>query len=446
MITDINLPKLGVEMETARLAEWVVAEGDTVAAGDTIANVETEKVVFELPSPASGRIHLVGELDEEYGIGANLGAIAATDEEYASLLAGGAAPAAAPAASAPGAAPAATATAPPAAHVAVAAAANGGAAPAVAITGTGQQRRDALTARRRGGEPPATPVARRVAAAHGIDITAMTGSGRLGAVRRRDVELAIAAAAEPAAVPQVAQPATNGDAPTATPSTVVKLSGMRRTIAKRMHASILESAQMTDIREQDVSALVELRTRSVGRADALGFRLSYTTLFAKAAVMALQAVPLLNASLESETELRRWDTVNLGMAVAIPDGLLVPVVRGAERLSVRELNEQLVSVIARARDRTASAEELSGGTFTITNFGSFGSHMGTPILMPPQVGILGIGALLDRPVVRDGELAVGKVVHTCLTVDHRVIDGETAGSFQNELGRLLADPDLLLFG
>jgi pyruvate/2-oxoglutarate dehydrogenase complex dihydrolipoamide acyltransferase (E2) component len=122
------------------------------------------------------------------------------------------------------------------------------------------------------------------------------------------------------------------------------------------------------------------------------------------------------------------------------------VVHSAERLSVRQLNEHLDAVIARARDRTASAEEMSGGTFTVTNFGSFGSHIGTPILMPPQVGILGIGAMLDRPVVRDGEIAVGKVIHTCLTVDHRVIDGEAAGRFQNELGRLLAEPDLLLFG
>jgi pyruvate/2-oxoglutarate dehydrogenase complex dihydrolipoamide acyltransferase (E2) component len=134
------------------------------------------------------------------------------------------------------------------------------------------------------------------------------------------------------------------------------------------------------------------------------------------------------------------------LAVATPAGLLVPVVRDAQRLGLQELHEQLVSVIGRARDRTASAQELTGGTFTLTNFGSYGTHMGTPILMPPQVGILGIGAMLDRPVVRDGELAVGKVVHTCLTVDHRVIDGETAGIFQNELGRLLTDPELLLLG
>jgi pyruvate dehydrogenase E2 component (dihydrolipoamide acetyltransferase) len=429
MITDIKLPKLGVEMETARLAEWTVAEGDAVASGDTIANVETEKVVFELPAPAAGRIHLVGELDEEYAIGDHLGAIAETDEEYSSLLEGAPAPAPAPA-------PAAAASA-PVVEQETAVAAPRPAAPAVSAPGL-------AAAVGNGAKVLATPVAKRMAGVHGIDLGTLTGSGRQGVVRRRDVEAAIAAGPS---MPETAVAAGNGHAaPAGAESTVQKLSSMRRTIATRMHASMQSTAQMTDIREQDVTKLVELRARAAARADALGFKLTFTALFARAALIALQRVPLLNSSLESETELRQYEAVNLGMAVAIPEGLLVPVVHGAERLSIRQLNDALVELIGKARDRTASAEEMAGGTFTITNFGSFGSHMGTPILMPPQVGILGIGAMLDRPVVRDGEVAVGKVVYTCLTVDHRVIDGETAGHFQNELGALLADPDLLLFG
>jgi pyruvate/2-oxoglutarate dehydrogenase complex dihydrolipoamide acyltransferase (E2) component len=148
----------------------------------------------------------------------------------------------------------------------------------------------------------------------------------------------------------------------------------------------------------------------------------------------------------SDTELRIYETVNLGMAVSIPDGLLVPVVHGAERLSLRQLDADLVAVIGRARDRSAAAADFADPTFTITSFGSFGSHMGTPILMPPQVSILGLGAILDRPVVRDREVVAGKVMHACLTVDHRVIDGETAGVFLNELEALLVDPELLLIG
>lgn len=428
MITDIKLPKLGVEMETARLAEWVVAEGDTVAAGDTIANVETEKVVFDLPSPAAGRIHLVGEVDEEYGIGAHLGAIAETDEEYQSLLEGDGGGDSAPPPAAP--TPAAVEPAP----VPVPAATNG----------SGPERRDALTAQRRGGEPMATPVARRFAAAHGVEISGLAGSGPRGAIRRRDVERALAEGPLQTEPARVAQPVGNGAAPAGEGSSLVKLSSMRRTIAKRMHESMQSTAQMTDIREHDVTALVDLRTRMAAHAEDLGYKLSYSTLFARAAILALQKVPLLNSSLESETHLRQYDSINLGTAVAIPEGLLVPVVHGAERLSVRQLNEALTSVIGRARDRTASAQEMSGGTFTVTNFGSFGSHMGTPILMPPQVGILGLGAMVDRAVVRDGELAVGKVIYSCLSVDHRVIDGETAGRFQSEFARVVHEPELLL--
>jgi pyruvate/2-oxoglutarate dehydrogenase complex dihydrolipoamide acyltransferase (E2) component len=213
-----------------------------------------------------------------------------------------------------------------------------------------------------------------------------------------------------------------------------------------MHQSVQATAQMTDFREHDVSGLVSLRASAVARADTLGFRLSYSALFARAAVMALLAVPELNSALTDGGELRRYERVDLGTAVAIPDGLLVPVVRGAEQLSLRALNEALAAVIERARTRTSPAEELAGGTFTVTNFGSFGSQVGTPILLPPQVGIMGVGALLDRPVVRDGQLAVGKVAWVSLTVDHRVIDGEAVGRFQNELARLFADPDLLLYG
>jgi pyruvate/2-oxoglutarate dehydrogenase complex dihydrolipoamide acyltransferase (E2) component len=309
--------------------------------------------------------------------------------------------------------------------------------------------RDAVAIARRDGEPLASPLARRVAESHGIVLGRIEGSGPRGRIRRRDVERTLAAGGtgggEVLATSATDGPAANG-ALEALGYEVVSMSAIRRTIARRLHASVQDTAQMTDIREQDVSAVVEMRSSAIARAEELGFRLSFTAIFAKAAVMALEAVPLLNSTLVSEAELHRYEEVNLGMAVSIPDGLVVPVVRGAGNLSLRRLDAELKGVIARARDRSASAADLSGGTFTLTNFGSYGSHMGTPILMPPQVGILGIGALLDRPVVRDGELGIGKSMYTSLTVDHRVIDGEAAGLYQNELARLFAEPDLLLYG
>lgn len=424
MATPLTLPKLGVEMETARLAEWLVADGEEVVAEQIVANVETEKVIFELAAPGAGWIRLLGKLDEEYEIGAELALIAASREEYESLPAEASGRGAEPPPSALPAEPE-TMPAPPSAS---GPATNGGAG------------RDVIVAERRD-EPLASPLARRVAAANGVPLAGITGSGPRGTIRRRDVEAAIAASTEVGATPAAAPAAGDGESA----FEVIPMSSMRKTIARRMRASLAESAQMTDIREQDVTAVVELRKAAVGRADALGFRLSFTTIFAKAAVIALRAVPELNSSLVGE-EWRRHPGVNLGMAVSIDDGLVVPVVHGAERLSVRELHERLDAVISRARDRSATAADLAGGTFTITNFGSYGSHMGTPILMPPQVAILGIGAMVDRPMARDGELAIGKAMYSSLTVDHRVIDGEIAGRFQNEFGRLLAEPDLLLYG
>src|ERR1035437_844964 len=444
MITDVTLPKLGVEMESAHLNEWTVSEGDLVNAGDVIANVETDKVVFDRPAPSAAALPLLPQEDEDSDVGAQMGAIAETDEEYASLLAD------APPSSASGASPSHESSvmeveSSPRHESPVLAVPRAPSAPASAQAGA---TRAQLTSERRGGQPLASPVARRLAAAHDVDLATVAGTGRRGVIRLRDVEQSLATipASSPAAASSITSPRATGSRQAATSSTVTRLSSMRRTIAKRMHASVQGTAQMTDIRQHDISELVALRERSTQHADRLGFRLSYTALFARAAIIALKAVPVLNASLRSDTELEYYESINIGMAVAIPDGLVVPVVHEADRLAIGELNEQLAAVIGRARDREASAAELSGGTFTITNFGSYGSHFGTPILMPPQVAILGIGAMLEQPVVRNGELAVGKALYTCLTVDHRVVDGEACGLFQNELALLFSQPELLLLG
>jgi pyruvate dehydrogenase E2 component (dihydrolipoamide acetyltransferase) len=440
--THIILPKLGVEMATARLVEWLVEEAAEVAEGAVIGSFETEKVVSELEAPAAGFIHMVATPDEEYAIGDVLGAIAASRDEYDALIAGSGSGRA-------GASAATTLTAvTPAATTTVAVNGRGAASSSASPSPTAASvldARDAIAARRQGTGMLASPIARRVAAAHGVDLAALVGSGPRGAIRRRDVELAIASPAESLGE-DAATPVASAAATAPALYETMRIPSMRRTIADRMYASMQSTAQMTDVREHDLTAVVEFRGRAVSKANALGFKLSYTAIFAKAVVMALRVAPRLNSQLLSETELAQYSNVHLGVAVAIPDGLLVPVIREAERLSLRELSEGLTGVIDRARNRTASAEELSGGTVTITNFGAYGSHFGTPILMPPQVAIVGIGAMLDRAIVRAGQLAVGKAMFVSLTVDHRVIDGETAGLFQNELARLFAEPDLLLYG
>lgn len=427
MVTDITVPKLGVEAETARLAEWLVAEGDQVAKDQPIATLETDKVLIELPSPAAGYLHQVAAVDGEYAIGHKLGAIATTPAEYDTL----------DAVSSPTSValpPATTATTPagdsepPAPVGPESATVDVHAAPkATPIKG------------RREDQPLATPLVRRLAGAHNIDLSAVAGTGLGGRIRRRDIEEILSSAPDPKSLPAPAEAAARDIEFHAT-----TLVGMRKTIAERMHASIVGSAQMTDIREHDATSIVDFRTSTLERADRIGFRLTYPAIFTKAAAMALKAVPELNATLEAD-ELRIYESINIGTAVSVPEGLLVPVMRGIEHKSLRQINEELAAMITRARERKSAPEEFTGGTFTITNFGSYGSHFATPILLPPQVAILGIGAILERPVIRASQITIGPTIHTSLTVDHRVVDGETAGRFQNELARLFDDPQLLLF-
>ncbi len=414
MIADVNMPKLGVEMTSARLDEWLVAEGAEIAAGTPIASVETEKVISDVESPGGGLIHLVGEIGREYAVGERLALLAETVEEYRQLVDGGAPTAAAPAAPASAPAPAVPAAAPP--------------------------------AQAAGGKLLASPLARRIAAANGVDIATVAGSGQRGAIRRRDVEAALAARPAPAAqAPAPSAPSAAAPDDPAARYDDVPLTPMRRTIADRMLLSMQGTAQMTDVREQDVSALVQLRRDAVAKADTLGFRLSFTALFTKAAAMALEAVPELNASIEGD-RLRSYRSIDIGTVVSVPDGLIVPVLRDVQDLGLRQVNERLEELIGRARDRKLTGDEMSGGSFTITNFGTFGSHFGTPILTPGQAAMLGIGAMIERPVVRDGEIVVGTVMFTSVTVDHRVVDGEVAGRFQNELHGLFTDPERLLYG
>lgn len=406
MATEVALAKMGPEMESALLTEWLVADGDLVAEGQAIATIETDKVSTDLEAPASGRIILLAAADSECAVGERLATILAAGEEPPAVAEGAPAPAEAEP----------VAKAPPASSEAPAQAAAEAPVP-----------------------PPAglrvSPLARRIAVDLDVDLAALAAANPGRPIRRRHVE---AAAAGP--------PAGDGAPPAAAAPRVAereRLSPMRRRISQRMVASLQETAQITDFREHDVTALVAMRREGSRWASHFGFGLSFTDLFVRATARALGAVPDLNASLEGD-ELVRHADANLGIAVAVPDGLIVPVLHRAQELSLGEIDRRVADLVARARDGSLELDELSGGTFTITNIGSYGSQMATPILVRGQVGILGTGALLQRPVVRDGELAVGTTMHTSLTIDHRLVDGKTAGEFQSALAELLADPEDLL--
>ena len=415
MSTDITLPQLGVEMTSARLTEWVFRDGAEVSKGAVVAVVETDKVTYEIEAPDEGVLHTEAVAGEEYRVGDRLGVVTGPEDEYQpphrdAVPASASASASASAASA-AAAPLTVPT--PPIHAG---------SPATASKST----------------LLATPLARRVATDLGVDLRAVTGSGPRGVIRRRDVE---AARPQPPVTvrqdkPRVTRPSSDQGLP---------FTPMRRTIAERMHESLRTTAQMTDVREVDVSALAEFRSGLVAKAARLGFRVSWTDLFLKATAMALREQPELNATVHGD-RIVRHDHVHLGIAVSLPEGLIVPVLRDADQLTLRAVHERSEELATAARERTVTADDLDGGTFTVTNVGSYGSHVGTPVLNLPQVAILATGAILDRPVVRDGSVVAGKVVHLSLTVDHRVIDGETAGRFHTTLARLLAEPDALLVG
>lgn len=455
MADEVTVNKLGPEMKTVLLVEWLVRDGDVVEAGQPIATLETDKITTDIAATATGTIDVIATAGAEYAVGERLATIASQSETDASPRQQDAHtdPGETGRPSSPDGAPASESGAsgasstPQSDHLDPVRGPAATRAPRQARTrGAGEH-----------GRPRASPVARRMATALGVDLDALAAAADGRPIRKRHVEEAaahqgagatardapIAAApydeARRAAEPDGATESTD-DTPT---DGGAMLSPMRRRIASRMHASLQETAQITDVREHDVTDLVELRREANRWATALGLGLSFTDLFARAAALALRDVPDLNVSLVDD-RLVQHRSINLGVAVALPDGLIVPVLHDADALSLAEMHARLSRLIESARLGELALADLTGGTFTITNIGSYGSHVATPILVQGQVGILATGAFIRRPVVRGEDIVAGTVMYTSLTVDHRVVDGETAGRFQTALGQLLTDPQRLL--
>jgi pyruvate/2-oxoglutarate dehydrogenase complex dihydrolipoamide acyltransferase (E2) component len=429
MATDVVIAKMGPEMESALLTEWLVADGAEVTEGTPVATIETDKITTDVEAPASGRIQIFAAVETECAVGERLAVILAVGEEPI----GGSEPAG------NGDAPAVTEPDP------TQSAATGQAPQPEPASSSPAPSPGAEDGERSGLR--ASPVARRIAAERGVDLAALAAANPDRPLRKRDVLSAAEGAPPATAVATVPAPAASPPpmpARTAAPAQREPLSPMRRRISQRLIASLQETAQITDFREHDVTDLIAMRGEGSRWAKRLGLNLSYTDLFVRAIVLALAEVPELNASLEAENEVVRHGEVNVGIAVAIPEGLIVPVLHGADGLSLGEIDIRVAALVESARTGSLSLEELAGGTFTLTNIGSYGSQMATPILIQGQVGILGVGAFQQRPVVREGEIVVGTTMYTSLTIDHRLVDGKAAGDFQTAIGKLLADPERLL--
>ena len=412
----IAIPKLGLTMTDCTLVEWLKNDGDRVERGDMIFAIETDKITSEIAADGAGYLRRFAGLDTAHDIGSVIGGLYETKE--AALAASGMPGAAMEVAAMK------AATVPVEAVLAVEQVAQ-----PLAPTVTEEERRLRVS-----------PLARRIANGAAIDPAGLTGTGVRGAILRRDVDAEIARRAEAPAPRAEPSPAAAAREPLRRP-----LAGLRKTIARTMMQSLQSTAQMTAFGRVDMAEVVALRRSCVANETELGVRVSFTDIILKACAIVLARMPAINASIIGD-EIFTWPTVNIGLAVALDDGLIVPVIHDADQKSLVEIAHTRIDLAARARSGQLSRDDLQGGTFTLSNFGSYGGDFETPLLNPPQSAILGIGAITDEVVVRGGQIVIRPMMMVSMTFDHRLIDGATAGGFRNELRALLEKPTTMLAG
>ena len=435
--TSVLMPELGESVTEGTVTRWLKKVGDSVAADEPLVEVSTDKVDTEIPAPAAGiLLSITAEEDVTVAVGGELGRIGTAGATPAPTPA----PAPAPAPTPP---PVAAPTPPPAPKAEP--------APAPAPAPTPEP---VATASTDGGGPYVTPLVRKLAAENGIDLASLKGTGVGGRVRKQDVLAAAESKKAPAtAAPTPAGPAAAAPAATSAASplahlrgTTQKASRIRRLTARKTRESLQASAQLTQTHEVDMTKIVGLRARAKKEfAEREGVNLTYLPFIARAAIDALKAHPNINASYNEETgEITYYDAEHLGFAVDTEQGLLSPVIHNAGDLSLAGLARAINDIAARARSGGLKPDELSGGTFTITNIGSQGALFDTPILVPPQAAMLGTGAIVKRPRVIVDEagnesIGVRSVCYLPMTYDHRLIDGADAGRFLTTVRRRLEE-------
>ena len=437
-VQPVIMPKLGAYTEDVLLTEWLVAEGAQVEPGAVVFELETDKTTAEVVAETAGRLHRLVAAGEKVPIGTRVGLIAETDGEYESIAGSSAGAPTGDAIPAPGAdeddggnpflgyiGQGGGTTVARKAGAAAGGSANGGAE-------AGRRTSGAIEPSGRGDVPLISPRARTLLTTLGFSLEharEITGSGPGGRIVDRDVTAWAEARSGQA---QVSPSATGG----LTVARTIPLRGRRGTIASRMVSSLQTAAQLTSVLELDVKPLVELRTQ-LNEAGATP-RIGITSIVVKLVAAALREHPLLNARV-TETDVELLAEINVAVAVDTPDGLVAPVVAGADLLSLEEINARITDLATRTRDGSLAPADVAGGTFTVSNGGIYPVDITTAILNPPQCGILWIGRIRDRPLVVDnGAIAVRPTLQACLTYDHRAIDGGPAAAFLATLEALVA--------
>ena len=388
MILEMKVPSPGESITEVEIADWLVQDGDYVEKDQTIAEVDSDKATLELPAEASGTITLQAEIGDAVAVGAVVCLINTEAERP-----------------------------------------EGEAAPSTVQKTEVSADLDAEVENYAAGAP--SPAAKKILIEKGIDLTSVQGTGRNGRITKEDAINA---------VPSMGTPAGNR------PVTRKKMSLLRRKVAERLVAAKNETAMLTTFNEVDMSAIFDLRKQYKEKfQDKHGVSLGFMSFFTKAVVRALQQFPDVNSMIDGNDQIL-FDYCDISVAVSGPKGLMVPVVRNAEDMSFSDIENEIKRLAVRARDGKITVDEMTGGTFTISNGGVFGSMLSTPIINPPQSGILGMHNILYRPVAVDGKVEIRPMMYIALSYDHRIIDGKESVGFLVAVKEALEDPISFLMG
>jgi pyruvate dehydrogenase E2 component (dihydrolipoyllysine-residue acetyltransferase) len=412
MAVQIVAPKLGMSMSDVTMVEWKVKEGEKIEKGTVVLVIETEKTEWNVEAGASGFLHILVEEGAKAKIGQVIGLIAETKEEFEKLQKE----------TPPQALPAEVKGVPLAEAV--------GGKPEAAGVATGEGERIRIS-----------PIARKMAEEQMIDITRIKGTGPDGRIVKEDIEKALERQTKGAAPPEEARRALYQGRKL---KQTIPIKGMRRVIAERMVGSLSNSAQLSFLGKFDATELIQFRKALLNREKAIGVSVTYTEILVYVIARALKDHPDINVSL-IENEIKVWEDINIGVAVALgKEGLLVPVVKQADKKSLIEISQEVKSLVEKARGGTILPDEVTGGTFTLTSVGAIGvSDYQTPVINQPESAILGTGPIRDKPVVKNGQIVIAPIMPYSLTIDHRVINGFGAEQFLASLKELVETPGLL---
>ncbi|WP_026967933.1 2-oxoglutarate dehydrogenase complex dihydrolipoyllysine-residue succinyltransferase [Algoriphagus terrigena] len=403
-VKEMIVPTVGESITEVTLANWIKKDGDFVTLDEVIAEVDSDKATFELPAEATGILRQVAKEGDVLEIGGLICKIEVTE--------------AAPAKEAPASAPAAASSS----------------APASENYASGH----------------ASPAASKILSEKGIPATAVAGSGKDGRITKEDAMGAqkTAPVATPAAAPAAKMEEKAQAAPVAGSRNTrrEKMTSLRKTVSRRLVAVKNETAMLTTFNEVNMKPIMDLRSKFKDQfKEKHGVGLGFMSFFTKAVCVALKEWPAVNAQIDG-TEIVYNDFCDISVAVSAPKGLVVPVIRNAEALSFDQIEKEIVRLAGKARDNKLSIEEMTGGTFTLTNGGIFGSMMSTPIINAPQSAILGMHNIVERPMAVNGEVKILPMMYLALSYDHRIIDGRESVSFLVRVKQLLEDPTRLMFG